>query len=110
MHSKGNKVISQNRGIWLRKIFTFHPIYDLIQKIKMNAYFKLPIKNLLHHKKRSVFLLLLFLCCIVFFLLAMYFLRLTDGYFRFQEIYNLNARTFAVSPAESVAIDRENEA
>ena len=40
----------------------------------------------------------------------MYFLRLTDGYFRFQEIYNLNARTFAVSPAESVAIDRENEA
>lgn len=110
MHSKGNKVISQNRGIWLRKIFTFHPIYDLIQEIKMNAYFKLPIKNLLHHKKRSVFLLLLFLCCIVFFLLAMYFLRLTDGYFRFQEIYNLNARTFAVSPAESVAIDRENEA
>ena len=50
MHSKGNKVISQNRGIWLRKIFTFHPIYDLIQEIKMNAYFKLPIKNLLHHK------------------------------------------------------------
>lgn len=64
----------------------------------MNAYFKLPIKNLLHHKKRSVFLLLLFLCCIVFFLLAMYFLRLTDGYFRFQEIYNLNARTFAYRP------------
>ncbi|MFR1517992.1 MAG: hypothetical protein ACLSVG_04350 [Clostridia bacterium] len=75
----------------------------------MDTYIKLAAKNLTHNKKRSILLSVVMVCCITFFLLATYFLRLTDGYFRFQERYDINARSFTVSPVETVEINREEE-
>ena len=75
----------------------------------MDTYIKLAAKNLTHNKKRSILLSVVVVCCITFFLLATYFLRLTDGYFRFQERYDINARSFTVSPVETVEINREEE-